>query len=570
MSLNKNVSKEQIKELLFQYFIEILENKSKYDYIIFVTRKSFDLLKVFKRNHDIETSANIFSSKAIDIIGKDFNGKKVLIVDDILIHGKALYSLKNKIEKHYLPSRVDLSVFIQKYDQYDAANTVFNLNCYNKYLSYASEWNRVTEYLVEIFHDANIPYTSYVLDMDIEGVENEDFFEIVKNLKAQKIEHKDFPFSFYISIDNCVDSRIRNIVQLSVLRIYYNENSKKLTLSPYVQLDDLNSDDISRKWNILIDRISNLNQKCHFLSSVEITRSLTAIISIACWFDVIKNNLLINGHKEKIIYNFSELNYSFYDEFSNDLKEFVKNKDILYDLLSDLQNQHIYELSDNTYISVLENSEKWKLNNISPEDNLSRYIEYINDYKEMQFETTLKNSIDAPIEKYLSFDYDGIPYSVLYSKFYNGINEKEIIYKYIELLELGHISADVQYFNSIVYTGIRTGERSWKLTIDNNLDIILPIAYIYRTCELFSKLNKFNEDNRNHFFQKMIKSLNIEFGFDENKMCMLMDTFEKNMPYSIDSITEYAYRYDQRIVHDERVQKYVQKLIDDYIVNKEE
>lgn len=571
MSLNKNVSKKQIKELLFQYFIEILENKSKYDYIIFVTRKSFDLFKVFRRSYSVITSAKIFSSKAIDIIGNDFNGKKVLIVDDILIHGKALYSLKNKIENHYHPSIVDLSVFIQKYDQYDAANTVFNLNCNNKYLSYESEWKRVTEYLVEIFHDENIPYTSYVLDMDIENVEKEDFLKIVNEFNAQKIEHKDFPFYFYISIsiDN-IEERIRNIVQFSVLRIYYNENLKKLTLSPYVQLDDLNSDDVSRLWNILNDRIANLDLKCCFLSSVEIIRALTASISIASWEDTIKNSLLISERQEDIIYNYDELNYSFYDDFSNDLKEIVEKKDTLYDLLSELHKQHIYELGDNTYISILQDSEKWELNNISPKDNFSRYIEYINDYKETQFETALKNSIDTPIEKYLSFDYDGIPYSLLYSKFYNGSNEEEIISKYIELLELGHISADIQCYNSIVYTGIRTGERSWKLTIDNNLDIIFPIAYIFRTCELFSKLNKFNEDNRYYYFQKAIESLSGEFGFDVNKMRLLINTFEKNMPYSIDSITEYAYKYDQSIVYDERIQEYVRKLIDDYIVNKEE
>lgn len=568
MSLNKNVSKEQIKMLLFQYFTEILENKSKYDYIIFVTRKSFDLLKVFLREHSVITSAKIFSSKAIDIIGNDFNDKKVLIVDDILIHGKALYSLKSKIEEHYHPSKIDLSVFIQKYDQYDAANTVFSLNCNNKYLSYESEWKRVTEYLVEIFHDENIPYTSYVADMDIKDVEKEDFLKIVNDFKAQKVEHKDFPFSFYISFNNA-DERIKNIVQFSVLRIYYNENLKKLTLSPYVQLDDLNSEEVAKTWDGLINKIVNLKQKCRFPSSIEIIRALTAAISIACWEDAINNSLLISGHKENLVYNYDELNYSFYDGFSDDLKDIIKNKEILYEFLNHLNSKRIYELRDNTYISILQNSEKWELNNISSENNFSRYIEYINDYKETQFETTLKTSIDTPIEEYLSFDYDGLPYSLLYSKFSNGNSGKEILSKYIELLELGHISADIQCYNSIVYTGIRAGERSWKLTIENNSDIFLPIAYIFRTCELFSKLNMFNENNRNCFFQKAIERLSSEFNFDAKKMWLLINTFKKNMPYSIDSITEYAYNYDQSVVYEEKIQDYVRKMIDDYIIKEE-
>ena len=559
MSLNKNINKEKTKELLYQYLREILENKKNYDYIIFVTRKSFDLLKAYKKTNNVNTTAKLCSSKAINIIGKDFKDKKILIIDDILIHGKALYSLKSQITECYSPAVVDLSVFMQKYDQYDAANTVFELNCQNEYLSYESEWKRVTEYLVEIFHDENVPYTSYVLDMDIEDIDDKDVSSLVRRFRAEEIKHKDLSFNFFVAFDDNVKENIKNIIQLSVLRIYYSKKLKKLTLSPYVQLNDINNNGVSNMWDNLNNKINTLSPKCHSLSDVEIVRALTACLSVAVWEDSIKNNLAVGGLNERLVCNFDELDYSFYDGFSDDLKKIVKEKDVLY---SHLKVQRIYELDDNTYQSILENDNNWKLNNVSFEENFSRYIEYINDYKETQFEKALKEPSYKSIEEYLSFDYDGIPYLMLYPKFCVENNEKKFILKYIELLELGHISADVQYHNSIVYTGIRTGERSWKLVIDNNLDIIIPIAYIYRTSEMYSRLEKFNLKNRHKYFKKVIEGLYDEFKLDKDKMYLLINIFEKNMPYSIDSIVGYVNENEQI---NENIQKYVEKKTDEYI-----
>lgn len=565
MSLNKNINKEKTKELLYQYLREILENKKNYDYIIFVTRKSFDLLKAYKKTNNVNTTAKLCSSKAINIIGRNFKDKKILIIDDILIHGKALYSLKKYITECYSPAVVDLSVFIQKYDQYDAANTVFELNCQNKYLSYESEWKRVTEYLVEIFHDENVPYTSYVLDMDIEDIDDKDVSSLVCNFQAEEIQHRDLSFNFFVAFDDDAKENIKNIIQLSVLRIYYSEKLKKITLSPYVQLNDINNNGVSDMWNNLNDKINTLSLKCRSLSDVEIVRALTACLSVAVWEDSIKNNLSVSGLNERLVCNFDELDYSFYDGFSDDLKKIVKEKNIFYSLLSDLKVQRIYELSDNTYQSILENDNNWKLNNASFEENFSRYIEYINDYKETQFEKALNEPLYKSTEEYLSFDYDGIPYSMLYSKFYVENNKKIFILKYIELLELGHISADVQYHNSIIYTGIRTGERSWKLVIDNNLDIIIPIAYIYRTSEMYSRLEKFNLENRHKYFKKIIDGLYDEFNLDKDKMYLLINIFEKNMPYSIDSIVGYVNENEQNTALNEDIQKYVEKKTDEYI-----
>ena len=70
-------------ELEMRYFIRSIVDESDYDYIVLMARKMYSLYRSFQID---ESQTPIITSDAILLYSEELSGKKVLVVDDILIH----------------------------------------------------------------------------------------------------------------------------------------------------------------------------------------------------------------------------------------------------------------------------------------------------------------------------------------------------------------------------------------------------------------------------------------------------------------------------------------------------
>lgn len=510
---------------LIEFFDEILENKNKYDVIVFTTRKCFVLFKQYKRNKKIKASnITIISSKAINIYAKKFCNKKVLLVDDILIHGKSLYRLRKQIAE-YSPKNVDISVFLQKYDPKNIAKNKFNLNNTRKYLLFDNEWRLATEKLILLFKKVNIPYTCYVMDMSIS---NEDYKEFLDKLNNDSIKNVSDGFSVLFGYNK----RIENIADFSVLRFYHDTDSS-FSLSPYVQLKNTTKDSILNIWKYMSSINDNLN-KISCENIIEIGRAITAIISFCEWYPYIKCNI----NKFCKLWE-DELDYSFYEGFSKDIINISENH--YNEFLDYMNNNFIVDEScvvskDDPYFKLLNTPELWceEKNRNNPDLLFNSYIQYVSDFKEKDFNETLNKNPEIDAAELIKYDYSGIPFINMLNLF-EYKKKEQLIISYLVGLEKGYISADISLYNNILFSCIRTGERSWKLIYINNSDIFIPVAYLYRICNIFPNIDKFNTPNKKTFINNILVELSEKFGLSYEKMNILLNIFNSKMLYSIDN-----------------------------------
>lgn len=520
-----NKYNNNIEEGLIEFFDEIIENKDKYDVVVFTTRKCFVLFKQYKRNKKLKVgNITIISSKAIDIYAKQFFNKKVLLVDDILIHGKSLYRLRKQIEV-YSPKNVDVSVFLQKYDPQNIAKNKFDLNNTKKYLLFDSEWRLATEDLIILFKKVNIPYTCYVMDMSIPNV---NYKEFLAKLNNDSIKNVSEGFSILFGYNK----KIESIVDFSVLRFYHDTDSN-FSLSPYVQLKNTTKENILNIWKYISSINENLN-KISYENITEIGRAITAIISFCEWYPYVKNNI----NKSCKLWK-DELDYSFYEGFSEDIIDISENHyNVFLDYIT--QNFVVDEtcvVSENDpYFKLLNEPELWceEKNYNNPNVLFKSYIQYVSDFKEKDFNDSINENPNIDAGELIKYDYSGIPFINILNLFEDEKKEQLII-AYLIALEKGYISADISLYNNVLFSCIRTGERSWKLIYLNNSDIFLPVAYLYRVCNIFPNIDKFNTPDKKTFIDNILVELNEKFELSYEKMNILLNIFNSKMLYSVDN-----------------------------------
>lgn len=88
---------EEIKS--FYNFVLDEYKGNEYDFIILTTRRSYVLFKIFGkiRNEAVESNTVIVNNHSLDFFESSFwKNKSVLIVDDILINGRAVQSIVQK------------------------------------------------------------------------------------------------------------------------------------------------------------------------------------------------------------------------------------------------------------------------------------------------------------------------------------------------------------------------------------------------------------------------------------------------------------------------------------------
>lgn len=306
-------------ELFKLFTLCVLELALINDIVILTTRRCFDLVCcIYKNSFNtnekyIASWEKIISSQSISINKDIFNGKKVVLVDDIMIHGKAVYSLYSKI-KDYNAENIDTFVLARNIEIPDFYRIVSgDYECL--YRLSQDKWLDLSNKIVEYFIKNNQTYVSYVYP--IEG----DTTELVNNAFELKEIEYDESFDVFDNLSGFSTKETKisyfdvnsNLTKSNIFFREYTLSDKTTYTVPYCILNTFESEILQNSWEYLLNKY-NVNGMLKELikDSVDIYKCYTLIL---CMY-------LFNNSKNL---NYSqEIEKSFYEGFYNDITEFIE------------------------------------------------------------------------------------------------------------------------------------------------------------------------------------------------------------------------------------------------------
>ena len=579
-----NLNFEQIFKEFFSEELKTLSDN--YDYIIFTTRRCFVLFKIALRKFKKETEKykeKCFSSKAINIFADDFEDKRVLLIDDALLHGKALYILKNEIE-NYKPSKVDVHVIFQQYDKYDVANGLLKINAISHNLLLPEECKQISENIVKFFKKTGEAYIAYIGSLALKINQNiKDHINAIYNYLEKKYCRIDFNNnSFFFQKEN----ELNSIFSFNVLRMYKHEKDNKVTIIPYSQLKPMSDSQLNAVFNRIRSALNNSNLD-GIKTSIDKTRAVTAILSYFSWINVL-NNLEKEFDIEIDKEDFDYLDYSYFKSFSNTFKNFDKTTDLLEkinrDFFKEITNI-VLENDTNPYYSILKNDFKWYKKTIEilnpsngdfydnlfslTKNALEQYIQYVSDFEEREFCKYVELNRNNPnVNNFLSFNYHGISVDVLINYFTDFVLNKvksvfpEISSNQIDKIKVknivttviidesdeGYISIDINAaHNGVVYSKIRTGERSWILIFNNNQEVFMALLQAIKYDKLLFR-NETSIEKRKDYYDLIINNI-ISYSKEKNiiiskdYLISLTEMISEGIPYDLSVYPKYPFEF---------------------------
>jgi len=248
-------------EIVTKYKDRINELLSRYDYVIFMARKAICFYKAMVANEEIISNEKcvVLSSRVLSYnIMHIFKGKKVAIVDDVVVRGNTISYSKKIFEENGID--VDIYFVACQKEFIDEVNFV---NSIKSSFIYLSDTNicQISNYIAEYIEASMIPYNvdqpiytiiyNKVEEYDRDFLSKNDLSNITDGLqKRYDIQNLSIHFNTVILRDIFGDDFDVNNAYLKI-RFMHRKGELTLTAVPFVLLPELSY----KKLNEVFDKI---------------------------------------------------------------------------------------------------------------------------------------------------------------------------------------------------------------------------------------------------------------------------------------------------------------------------
>lgn len=344
------------------FFLNVIKRDA--EVVVFTTRRSHLLYCLFTKyvitaeefkQNNFSDNKKYITDKAICFNHNNIKDKKVLVVDDILVHGRALVSVVQKIEESN-PNKIEQYVFAKSKDITTKAES--------KYIHISeveskkgeledSEWKRLSNQIVAALILSSIPYASYVFSIS-KKMNNKEFEELAINFKKTLIndDYQDYFLDLSLNEyennsaltkiieDNVVayifsvDSNTNDMY--SYVRLYYNKITETCIIIPFYFMSSYTKNELKELSSKIF--CNNIFQT----ASAEMNyRALTAYYS----FLILENEKISNLINGKVGWHDTKeiIEPSYYYGFFEDMKKRI-NKDSCFP-----QRNHIIDCKNQLY-----------------------------------------------------------------------------------------------------------------------------------------------------------------------------------------------------------------------------
>ena len=519
-SLQKSIQ-ELLKEAeydgIYSFFEEVLSYE--YDYIILMSRRCLVLYQIFMLffildEKNFSSSATVLSDHAFPFYYKQMQGKKIAIVDDILIHGRTISNLYDTIIKYCPTISPTIHIYMSDLNN-NCLRDEIKKNMHSFCVAYQDEWRNLSNKIVNCIFVSNTPYTSFVT-----AFFQYNSYNLLTDLKQipslSIIENTDYTQnlwdtkSFFCCENNWNKKNIFSSLSLGeCIRIYWNSKVHKLTVIPYVFIKNIKIDQSQTVFKEIADVLPDTFVKIKeiFLeNSIEDEEERLLISYKMRLLTCILSNLYWRNFKERF-----QLKYDYYIDIDTLDKSFgiaIANElqEILFADLGGLCNFEfdIKKISDDndSFKDILNDVCNSNSNvAIEPQNFLKRY------FQKAWYEDERLASIGQDrhpgllIEQFMDSAKNIIP------------NNYQVLSYLVNAWDIGVATANyaVDKRKSVVGCFVTPGEQSYKLILEEYPFIMSSLIFV-------SKLIQPEDAKKDNFqFEK----------YRETKLLELLDIFKK-------------------------------------------
>ena len=519
--MNNCIGENYYSELyhgFFKFYMKLLSEfeKHSYDFVILTTRRCFCLFNgvkndvkfkelytdwfVGKQKKIAELDRHIFSSQDIDTIGEEFKSKSVLLVDDVMIHGKTVYCFFQRI-KEYNPKRIDTFVFVRKIENPDYY--FFKTKKPYKFLyeKESYDWKRLSNIIVSYLHYVGQLYVSFVYGF---RVSSQKVLSIDQNddLKKCLVDYNSFFSHNYFLYSNEPVYYVYkgfskfSCVSKAFLRVYQREKDD-CQIIPFVELKPMSEVCAIRAWN-LIWKSGAVPEELKTISSVvDIYKSLMVVCSVEMYKSLFGNAMIIST---------PEIDKSYTKDFFEILRKKINNNVIS---IIDLAYQESQSLNLDSF--VFKNSIMFKslsneaFSNGIDVRNLEHYFHLVTTAEENTYVQNISQGIQNGLlyfDKNESIETQPLPIGCLEAMIKRG-EEDETKSMLLYLLDIGVASILVEYREGIVGLVVKAGEQSYHLFSDL-AGTSCRAVYI-----LLDFIEHFKKDRRSSFVEQFLQRIKL-------------------------------------------------------------
>lgn len=347
---------------LKSFFFEI--HNRDVDFIIFTTRRSHLLYCMF-RKYFFNTNSKckyIFDDKAMHFYNKKIKNKVGIVADDIMIHGRALKNIQERLNKKN-PKSVEFYVYATgKEPLYNFENMHSKENNLSR-----NEWEQLSNKIITAIILTSIPYASYAFSyskkMDYDEYSNL-FLKLSTKFKEYKpinlsLEEVDNTTDLGYILNNYLESYIfntdnftnENNLLFSCIRIYYNKYLNVCTILPFAITPQMDENTVCKICNDIFSKRKKI-AKTNCIESKY--RAISSFFSLKILESEFSEPLTSNSWET----NSKDICMSYYNKFYSEIIKSIKSRKKISNLKkSDFQidKYYIENLKNDIYLNTFRN-----------------------------------------------------------------------------------------------------------------------------------------------------------------------------------------------------------------------
>lgn len=246
---------ESTFEGIYAFFERIFSDG--YDVIVLMSRRCLVLCQIFKiffimDGKEEHSSVRVLGDKAIPYCHQWLKDKRVVIVDDILIHGRTVHNMYDQISRYTGNQLPQICVYAADIESNEFLSEMEPKVHYD-YLVPKGEWRNLSNRIVNCIYAANKPYTSFITayfqfgsKTILESLDGIPTLHRIANSHPTQQKYKLESFYFYEEREDR-ERIFRSCSQGEGFRLYRQEETSKVTIIPYVFLREMTIEDA---WNL--------------------------------------------------------------------------------------------------------------------------------------------------------------------------------------------------------------------------------------------------------------------------------------------------------------------------------